>query len=298
MLNSDIFVMRNLTDVQDMERVFELQKICFDNPDNHIPLHTLISYAHNGGLILGAFEGEFMVGFAVAFLGTDSRDPRRPAMANLKLVMEGIAVHPDYRGNGIATRIAMQLREWSIQQGLRLVTRIFNPLNSRHAYFCIRKLGMMARRFIPNYYGNQLPSLVENTDQLLAEWWITQNRVEERLFGNRQNLTLSQYLEANVPIINPAVFYGNELRPYEGVFDFDGGIMLLVEIPADYVGIAHANQALAQAWQHHAHVVFERVYAHGYIATDFLLENQNGYTRTFYLMSYDGPRFAIEVDDN
>lgn len=301
MTDFDRFSIRPLTLVNEIKQVAALQKVIFaDQVDSQIAIHSLIHYARNGGQVIGAFEGELLVGYLVAFLGTDSRDPRRPAMANLKLVLEALAVHPDYRSIGLAMRLALALRDWMMQQGIRLVTCAFDPLSSRSAYVLVRKMGMIVPTFLPDYYGYAADSnsSLESTDQMLAEWWVTRNRVEEHLFGRRKALSLKNYLDANVPLINPAILQdaSSRVEPSEGSFDFADNVMLMVELPVDFAAIAHQNEALASAWRQHARAVFEAVFRNGYVVTDFLYETYEGQPRAFYLLSYDGPMLTVDLD--
>ncbi len=304
MSSAHAFSVRTLTRPEEFRAVMDLQRLIYgDDPATHIARHTLVSYARNGGQVLGAFEDDLLVGFLVAFLGTDSLDPRRPAMANLKLVIERLAVHPDYRGIGLAFQLARQQREMAVMQGIRLVTIAFDPLSSRDAYLYIRKLGAMAQVYVPDYFGADEREAWERNitlspDRIIAEWWLTRNRVEERLFGKRNSLTLAQYLDAGMPIINPSQ-PGPEVfcpHPYQGELKMADGAMMLIEIPSDCSAILHGDPELATEWRDHARRVFSTVFQEGYVATDLMREQFEGRERTFYLMSYDGPRFSIEIE--
>jgi predicted GNAT superfamily acetyltransferase len=301
MASEHLFSVRTLSRPDEFQAVMNLQRLIYgEDPVNHIARHSLVSYARNGGQVLGAFEDELLVGFLVSFLGTDILDPRRPAMANLKLIIERLAVHPDYRGIGLATQLARQQREMAVMQGIRLATIAFDPLSSRDAYLYIRKLGGMVQTLVPNYFGDSETEtpVTLSPDRVVSEWWLTRNRVEERLFGTRNSLSLKHYLEAGTPIINPSQ-PGPEIfcpRPPTGSIQLEEGIMLLVEIPSDCSAILHGDPQLAAAWAEHSREVFSTVFQAGYVATDLMREEYEGRERTFYLMSYDGPRFSIEIE--
>lgn len=290
------FTIRSLTRPDELIWVIELQDQICDDSRFDVPLSSLIDFARNGGQLIGAFDGQLLVGFLIAFLGTDSRDPHRPAMANLKLVLDRVGVHPDYRNVGLATQMALRLRDISIKQGIRLTTYAYDPLNSREANLLIRKLGAIAKNYMPDYYGIRDDLL--QTDCMIAEWWVTHNRVEERLFGNRGNLTLDQYLEADTPIINPTYINGsedNQVKPYAEGVTIPEKSMMLVEIPTDFPAIGLTNPTLAAEWQYHIRDVFLTIMANGFVATDFLYETYENRQRAFYLMSFDGPRLTLNL---
>ena len=106
--------------------------------------------------LLGAIRNNQVVGFLLSYLGTDLPDPSRPAMANLKLVSQRMAVMPEFRSGGIGYALKLSQREYAVQQGIRLITWTFDPLNSRNAHLNIRKLGCMVQHYEVNYYGTQL----------------------------------------------------------------------------------------------------------------------------------------------
>ncbi len=280
------YVVRSLTRADELVQLMGLQElVCGQVPDYQLRYHTLIDIARNGGQILGAFDGQQIVGFLVAFLGTDSRDPHRPAMANLKLSLSRLAVQPEYRGVGLATQMMLRLRDIMIKQGIRLLTYAFDPLSSREAYLLIRKLGVIAKALRPDYYGMNGDG---PTDRLVAQWWVTHNRVEERLFGKRKALTLGHYLEADTPIVNPARWQANQAVPFSERVSIPSRPLLLVEIPVE-------AGKLAYQWQFHIRDALLVLTEYGYVVTDFLIESYEGRQHAFYVLSFDGPRLTITV---
>ncbi len=131
------------------------------------------------------------------------QEPRRPAMANLQFVSKRMVVLPEYRGQGIGYRLKLAQRELAIAEGVRLVVWTFDPLLSLNAHLNIRKLGALCSAYSENYYGTSEEGGLTTfgmSDRLMVEWWVTNRRVEERIFGSRSDLTLSHYLEAETAI--------------------------------------------------------------------------------------------------
>lgn len=281
-----MYAIRSLTRADELKWVMDLQRLVYGDSDHRqMALYTLIDFTRNGGHIIGSFDGNLLVGFLVAFFGTYSRDPRRPAMANLKLVISRMGVHPDYRNSGAATQMIGRFIEIADQQGVRLATYAFNPLSSREAYLMIRKMGAIGKVFMPEYYGDE--------DSFVAELWLTQNRVRQRLMGEqRSHLSLSHYFEANTPILNiPEVEADTrKLLPYPHDIAVTDSTLLLIEIPAEAEMIADLA-----AWQNHIRTILLTVLQHGYVVTDFLHEIYEDLPRAFYVLSYDGPRFVVDL---
>jgi predicted GNAT superfamily acetyltransferase len=275
----------------DLQQVLGLQKLVWsESPDAQVPLHMLYSLTANGSPLIGAFDEGLLVGFSLGFIAIDVQDSSRPAAANLKLAGKRLAVHPDYRSTGIGYRLKLEQKAFAHQQGIRLITWTFDPLISRNAYFHIRKLGGIARYFREDYY-DQAPGQVDaigSSDRMICEWWITSNRVEERLHGKRRDLMLEQYLSGGAPILNPSIDGANGLlMPCEREVTLGDHVLLLVEIPPD-TSQFFDDPSLAKSWRNHTRAAFGLTFGAGYIVTDFLHEEYEGRPRSFYVMGFDG----------
>jgi predicted GNAT superfamily acetyltransferase len=288
-------VIRPLHTMEEMQPAVALQRTYWgDDSEAVIPAHMLFSLANAGGHVLAAFDGDRMVGVLVGFLGTNSDEPDRPAIANLHIISKRMIVLDGYRGAGIGYRLKLAQREVALRQGVRMVTWTFDPLLAQNAHLNIRKLGAVCTEFRENYYGlNPSTGLARggSSDRLVVEWWVTHRRVEERLFGSRSDLTLAQYLEADTVIVNPAQ------RTDDGaIIPAESGALpatslALLEIPPNYPAIEQGNPTLAKAWRDHIRYWFTVLLARSFIVTDFIRTTHEGRERTLYLLSYNGPQF-------
>ena len=171
---------RPLDTMEGMLEIEELQRQVWPGSDADIvPAHLLLTVAHNGGVVLGASEGEKLVGFVLGFLGTDSASPDRVAMARLKHCSHMLGVLPGHRDRGIGFELKLAQRQAVIDQGIRLITWTYDPLMSGNAYLNIRKLGAICRRYRRNVYGDMRDELNIGlpSDRFEVEWWVTSARV-------------------------------------------------------------------------------------------------------------------------
>jgi predicted GNAT superfamily acetyltransferase len=250
-------------------------------------LYTLAMY---GGHVLAAMDGQKIVGLLVGLLGTNVREPKsRPAMANLVLASKRMVVLPEYRGEGIGLQLKLAQRDRAIKQGVRLVTWTFDPLLSVNAHLNLRKLATVSQLFHENLYGtrddNGLTTL-GRSDRLRVDWWVTSRRVEERLNGSRVDLRLAQYLDAGTQIVNPTVIQDGFAIPPDSLVECAGSFALL-EIPLNFPTIVEADPTLARRWQDQVREGLKKLFASGYVVTDFLRDEYQGRVRGFYLMSFD-----------
>ncbi len=294
-MKTDTVQIQPLRDLSEMTQAVELQTTYWgDDRDSVIPAHMLFSIATYGGHVLGAtIEGE-LVGVLVGMLGTDSTMSDRPAMANLLIYSKRMVVKSGYRGAGIGYKLKVAQREVAIQQGIRLVVWTYDPLLAPNANLNVHKLGVICRSYRENYYGTDaFGGLAAHgaSDRLHVEWWVTKNRVKERINGSRSGLTLAQYLEGNAVIVNPSMVdaQGFAVPPREHSGDVSS--LMLVEIPDNFPQLTDENQDLSRHWRIHVREVLGTLIRRGYVITDFLREPLDGRKRAFYLLS------AINFDE-
>ncbi|MFQ3534522.1 MAG: GNAT family N-acetyltransferase [Aggregatilineales bacterium] len=282
------YLIRPLKTLEELQAVEALQRLVWDDPTTVIYRHMLISLARNGGSILGALQGDQLIGFIISYLGLEAPESERPAMANLKLVSQRMAVRPEYRGMGVGYELKLAQRNLAIELGIRLITWTFDPLLSRNAHLNIRKLGAIGQVYYRDYYGSDASALVKlhSSDRLLAEWWVTSNRVEQRINGRRASLTLQQYLEGNANILNPTTVNTQGLPVPAKHTEQLHSTLALVEIPTDYDAILSCDLDLAYAWRAHSREVLEQLLNDGYAVTDFIHGTYEGRERSFYVLSY------------
>jgi predicted GNAT superfamily acetyltransferase len=281
------FSIRALETASDMRAVEDLQRRVWPGDDTEVvPAHMLLAIAHGGGVALGAWDQDQLIGFVLGFVGTDNASPDRPAMARLKHCSHMLGVDPAFRDRSIGFRLKVAQRRAVLAQGIRLITWTYDPLHSRNAYLNIRRLGAVCRTYLREEYGEMRDGLNAGlaSDRFLAEWWITSHRVEARLAQQRPPLDLAHFLEAGAQKLNPAALGPDDLpRPAEQP-EAPSGTLALVEIPPDFAALKAADLTLAVAWRDHTRSVFEQAFGAGYLVTDFVHLLGERAPRSYYLL--------------
>ncbi len=168
----DGVAIRVLTDLVEFRETTRLQQEIWGFAEvDCVPPRMFVVNEHVGGLALGAFDGERMVGFSFAVPGL-----RESGDAFLHSNMTGLL--PEYRGRGLGRRLKLRQRDEALAYGYSLIEWTFDPLEVRNAYFNIEKLGALVRRFRPNCYGITSSKLHGSipTDRLVADWEIDSDR--------------------------------------------------------------------------------------------------------------------------
>jgi predicted GNAT superfamily acetyltransferase len=276
---------RLLESPEDMASVEELQRAVWPGSETDVvPAHMLIAAVHNGGLVLGAFIENKIVGFVFGFPGLESTpDGPRP-----KHCSHMLGVHPAHRDAGIG--FALKRAQWQMvrHQGLDHVTWTYDPLLSRNAYLNITRLGAVCNTYRRSEYGAMRDGLNAGlpSDRFQVDWWVNTRRVESRLGRRpRRALKLDDFSLAGLqPLYTP--LYGNSglPRPPEHFSPLTERLAL-AEIPADFPRIKEADFSLARDWRFFSREVFETAFRAGYLVTDFIFDQSVG-PRSFYVLTH------------
>ncbi len=294
-MSSRDFVIRPLESISDLMACRKIVRRVWESGDAEgVPLdmfiYLIVAIARNGGIALGAFDSDELIGFVFGFLGTGARfGPEAPAAVKLKHHSHMLAVLPEWRNEGVGYALKLAQCEAARAQGLRLMTWTYDPLESRNALLNIAKLGAVCSTYYRDYYGEMRDELNTGlpSDRFQVDWYIASKRVATRLEGRRGRLEREHYTSAGVVLLNPAIFCEGDAfaRPSESVSRLTGD-MALVEIPSDFQSLKRADRELALAWRLQTRKIFEDAFARGYMVTGFVFESTPG--RGFYVLTHTG----------
>jgi len=280
------YIIRLLESPEDMTVAEELQRIVWPGSETEVvPAHMLITAIHNGGLVLGAFVENEMVGFIFGFPGLEIL----PDGPHPKHCSHMLGIHPDWRNSGLG--FALKRAQWQMvrHQGLNHITWTYDPMLSRNAYLNIAKLGAVCNTYRRSEYGDMRDGLNAGlpTDRFQVDWWINTRRVERRLGKRaRGTLNLEQFTKADLQPLYPRHTGTDGLpRPPEHVPPLSGSL-LLAEIPSDFMALKEEDFALARDWRFFSREVFETTFAEGYLATDFIFDRSDGISRSLYVLTH------------
>lgn len=179
MADVEEITIRRCETLEEMQACFALQREVWRFSDaDLVPVRMFVVAQKIGGQVIGAFEGQELIGFALAI----------PGMRNGHgyLHSQMLAVREHYRNSGLGRKIKFFQREEALARGFELMEWTFDPLEIKNAYLNIEKLGAIARRYNINQYGITSSPLQGGlpTDRLVAEWWMRSKRVEAVVSGS------------------------------------------------------------------------------------------------------------------
>jgi predicted GNAT superfamily acetyltransferase len=174
---------RPLTTLEQFERCVVLQLEVWGYSDGDlIPRRVFLVAQRIGGQVLGAFDGETIIGFAMALPGYRDGHPY--------LHSHMLAVLPEYRNAGLGRRLKLAQRDDALARGFDLMEWTFDPLEIKNAHLNISRLGAISRRYKADFYGPSSSPLQGGlpTDRLYAEWWLRSPRVTKTLQGETESV--------------------------------------------------------------------------------------------------------------
>ena len=222
---------REINNVAEMRDVEELQKEVWGIPDlDVVPLTQLVAAREAGGVLIGAFDGETLVGFVYGF----------PSYEHGKLAHHShmLAVKSEYRNLDLGRRLKLAQRDHVKSQGIELISWTFDPLQSLNAHFNFNKLGVIADRYLLDFYGADPASFLHQTgtDRLWVSWFISRER-EEPMAGDDQ---------------------------------------IAIEIPSNIDALVQHSPETALKWRAETRRAFTEALKAGYVVTSFVRDQKVG----------------------
>lgn len=225
----------------------DLQLLVWGGSEREIyPRDAMRANEHIGGLCAGAFAAEELLGLVVGF-------PTARAQVQHSHML---AVHPAWRGTGLARRLKEFQRDWCAARGISEIDWTYDPLRALNAHFNIHRLGAAAHEYLDDFYGEMgginagIPS-----DRLVALWTPAQPPPRPPH-------------PADLPAAND---------PADGT---PGGIeadAVRLHIPADLGGLLAYDPAHALVWRIHTRQSFHTLFGQGFRVVDFLKGEQPAY---------------------
>lgn len=271
-MSIEIRELRMFAEMLDVPRV--QREIWRFNDDTGFYPPSLLAFADNGGLVLGAYDTATgaMVGFLVGFLA-------RHTGGQLKLYSQSMGVLPAYRQAGLARQLKSRQRDWALAQGLRLITWTYDPLEMPNARLNITRLGGLVRRYRRNIYGEQFGQLNQGlpSDRFVVEWWLDSPHVTACLAG--------------APETPPEAEPVTEIRG-EGAcrritrYQCDATAPAVrVDVLSDLQATKACDMSLALDWRLKTREIFESYFSQGYAVTHFVTVGTGEQRENRYLLS-------------
>ena len=184
-----------LTDLDQFDRCVALQDAVWGYDVTGMMTQKVFLLASTiGGQVIGAMEGETLVGYAMALPGV------RQGRAYLH--SHHLAVLPEWRNAGVGRALKLAQRDEALSRGIELMEWTFDPLEIKNAYLNFARLGAISRRYLHDFYGASNSPLHGGlpTDRIVAEWWLRSERVARVLAGEALHAESTEHVDVPAEI--------------------------------------------------------------------------------------------------
>jgi len=163
---------RELRTADEVAQMPALESRVWGGHSELVAVNMLVATISEGGMAIGAFDGDRLVGSVYGFATTQPH----------VLHSHYLAVDPDYRRSGLGVALKYQQRDWCLANGRTAMRWTFDPLQLGNAHLNLRSLGAVGARYHANLYG-PMPGINGGlpSDRLVVEW----DLVGPRFVGQR-----------------------------------------------------------------------------------------------------------------
>jgi predicted GNAT superfamily acetyltransferase len=257
-----VITYRDLHTLDEFAMVVELEReIWGPGYDEVVPVPILAVTTHRGGILIGAFKGDRMVGFVYSLPGLKHGRPTQWSHM--------LGVIDQFRSEGVGRELKLLQRQRALDMSLDLIEWTYDPMQAMNAHLNFAKLGVVVEEYGENVYGQSGSPLHGGnpTDRFIAEWWIRREpAVHDPVGAQRVNsLTRSRDWQAC-----------SDVR-----LDLDAP-RLTVEIPMGFTDMLTRAPDLALDWRMATRRIFTTYFGRGYKAVAFFL-NRNAQTGAYLL---------------
>jgi predicted GNAT superfamily acetyltransferase len=237
-----------------------------------VPASLLQVSTHVGGLVLGAFHQDRLVGFVFGLTGV--KDDEIVHWSHM------LAVRAEAREHGIGRELKEYQRAVLAARGVHREFWTFDPLQARNAHLNVNRLGVQVIDYVVNMYGSTGSPLH---------------------FGTATDRLIVSCATGSAPVPTPAsvaTVGGHDTtailtaapRAGDRIHAGDRPHTILIEIPWDIQAVVAESVAVADEWRIATRHAFQWALLHGYRVTAF--HRDRDASRCFYVLTRNGYEVA------
>lgn len=266
--SAPVVELRELETVDELRLLEDLQRQVWGIEDVEVvPATAMRAAVHAGGLVVAAFVGDEVVGFAFGFVST----PHGGGMSGVGMHSHMAAVRPGFRRGGVGRKLKLHQAAWCAARGLRWISWTFDPLRAENAKFNLEILGARCYDYLTDFYGPMHGTLGRGleSDRLLAVWDASEASGPEPSTAGTERPTPSK---------GPGPECEWLLRPGDNAVPMPVDLAELLLVRSTRLLVAtpdpradvFAQPARAMEWRHAQRRTLRRALESGWVATGFV----------------------------
>lgn len=271
-------VIRELKSMDEFEAAYQIQS---NLPEfckiGLIPSYYMQLISERGGLVLGCFCDDQLVGYNFAF-------PCISSTLGVYLFADSMGFLPSYQKKNLGYHVKHYQYELARSRGIRYIAWTYDPLKGVNANINIRKLGSNIVRYMPDHYtsmkndtsqtGSKCSSFPEDRFEVI--WDLSSEKVTDRM--EKRNVTSWKNLN-QIPVIHPIESDQNMFQTFKMNYSDIG-----IEIPLDFQSMLTTQPSLALKWRLSSRKAFQFFIQNGYHIDDFCHLDQQVPKKNLYIL--------------
>lgn len=243
-----MITLRELTAIQELELLGDIEHNIWNT--HRLPIHQTLTAVKNGGIIIGAFEVDKIIGFSYAFAGFKD--------GQTYLCSHMLGIEENYRSKKIGEQMKNKQQEIAIQKGYREIRWTYDPLETRNAYLNLTKLRGICSVYTENAYGEMKDGLNKGlpSDRFEVQWHISSQHVTEAEAENYDNAVPLNEVNFNNDIPVCSQFHTEHFSA--DVYSF--------KVPKDFQHVKAHNHKVALDWRMTTRKIFQELFSADYSA--------------------------------
>lgn len=246
---------KELTTLEEIEKIGELEKRIWGMTP--LPTHQTLTAVKNGGIIIGAFDNDRIIGFSYGFAGFKD--------GATYLCSHMLGIDEDYRSKRIGQQLKEVQAKSALKKGYAEMHWTFDPLETRNAYLNLSKLNGIVNVYMENAYGKMTDGINKGlpSDRFEVHWFLSS--------AHRQSYQAPDLVDA---------FVLNDVSIKDGVPNFSNVSQQTltepvygVEVPKDFQHVKKVDSAIALDWRLKTRVLFKALFKAGYAAVHLYPED-------------------------
>lgn len=248
----------------------ELQRDTWGNSfSDLVPASILKVSQRIGGIAAGAFDANgTLLGFVFGLTGVEH--------GRIVHWSDMLAVRPEARDMGLGRRLKEFQRAAVRKLGAEVIYWTYDPLVARNAHLNFNVLGVHAREYVQDMYGDTDSELHHaiGTDRFVVAWPVADEEIAKRLAETRAAREGAAY--QNAPIVNTHSV--DQIGAPQEL-----GRHVRVQIPLDINTLQHDDVETAIRWRQSTRSAFLHTVCAGYRVDGFRVDE--GARRGYYLLA-------------
>lgn len=243
---------KELKTLAELEKVAEIEDKVWGMPA--LPTHQTLTSVKNGGIVLGAYDGDTLIGFSYGFPGFVNGE--------IYLCSHMLGIDEVYRSRKIGEQLKWKQRDVALNKGYTKMHWTFDPLQTRNAYLNLSKLNGICDTYIENAYGDMKDGINKGvpSDRFEVHWHLTSPHVEEKIEVNVDHAVL---------INTTSIEYGLPKFLTSIDSDYTADVYAL-DVPMDFQNLKQSNHKAALEWRYKTRTIFQNLFASKYTAVKLI----------------------------